>query len=93
MIAFVSRVIIQPSYAIVDLYVTEIEGLGAYFFCHVCHSVIPNLFETFTLLITFNQWKLAKAFIFHMRILSGMTFSKYIFDYVTLTLEVGILPF
>ena len=53
MIAFVSRVIMQPS----DLYVTEIEGLGAYFFCHVCHSVIPNMFETFTLLITFNQWK------------------------------------
>ena len=41
MIAFVSRVIMQPSYAIVDLYVTEIEGLGAYFFCHVYIRVQP----------------------------------------------------
>ena len=56
-----------------------IAGLGANCFCLVCHS---KSVWNFNLANNIKQWKLAKALIFHMRILSGMTFSI-----VTLTLE------
>ena len=36
-----------------QFYALEIDDLGAYCFCPVCHSVL--LSETFTLLITFKQ--------------------------------------